>query len=464
MTDFTKLPIDTRVLIAWDTPQVGHIVDRPGYAKGGYPVVVSTDEGGLYTFTPDGRHVVGEDVVLSLVDAVVESPVEQPAREFKVGNVVRDFAHPEYGEGKVVAAYSGNYNWPVIVSFGKYRSSYTLEGRSFACDPVTLFHVDSPKFENSDQVEEQPALPDPPPAPVPPVVPVAPGTASRYNSNKPRHALIPAYALRELAKVYTIGAEKYTRYDDGGKLIEDGSYNWRRGMSWMSVMDSVERHIAKFKHGSDFDTDYPPDLLAKHGQTYHLANAAWGLFTLLEYYKIYPQGDDRRHWYDRPLKRVWLDIDDVICDFSRYFIERLGLPAHDPTDWDDWRFRKNLDRVDDDFWISAPALVDPLKITYPISGYCTKRRCSTELVEQWLEKNGFPCAEVINVGLDGSKAEALRDRADVMIDDSIRNFAEINAAGITCYLATRPHNAKYDVGHLRVAGVEGYLEIVRRMA
>ena len=40
--------------------------------------------------------------------------------------------------------------------------------------------------------------------------------ARRYNSGKLKYNLIPASFLKELARVYTIGAEKYTIRDDEG--------------------------------------------------------------------------------------------------------------------------------------------------------------------------------------------------------------------------------------------------------
>ena len=44
-----------------------------------------------------------------------------------------------------------------------------------------------------------------------------------------------------------------------------------------------------------------------------------------------------------------------------------------------------------------------------------------------------------------------------MLDDSIKNFVELNSNGILCYLMTRPHNSKYDVGHLRMDSMEQFI-------
>lgn len=294
--------------------------------------------------------------------------------------------------------------------------------------------------------------------------------ARRYNKGKIRYELIPSNALKALAEVYTKGAHKYSVYKDsegneilGSKipleevfkyeLIDDGADNWRKGLSWSGALDSIRRHIEAFKQGEDFD----PEL-----DTYHLANAAWGLFTILEYYKIFPQGDDRVQWYKNPFKKVYLDLDGVVVDFETSFLEYFNLPDYSPTDWNDWRFRENIHLIKDnnDFWLSCKPLIKPEDIVYPITGYCTSRACSNEVILEWLKKNSFPICEIINVGFDKTKVDALKGKCDIFLDDSIRNFMDLNSEGIKTYLMTRPHNKKYEVGHLRVNNISEFFSIV----
>jgi len=97
-------------------------------------------------------------------------------------------------------------------------------------------------------------------------------TAKRYNQGKVRYDLVPVLAHQEFAKVLTIGAEKY------------GDQNWRKGMSWNSVLASLERHLYSFKSGEDTD---PQSGLSNMAHV--ICNAAF----LIEYAKTYPQGDDR---------------------------------------------------------------------------------------------------------------------------------------------------------------------------
>ena len=94
----------------------------------------------------------------------------------------------------------------------------------------------------------------------------------KFDSGKERFDLIPARPLFYLAKVYTFGAKKY----------EDR--NWEKGMKWGKIFGAIQRHLWKFWMGEDLDdeTGLP-----------HLAHAAWGCLTLLEYYHTHSQLDDR---------------------------------------------------------------------------------------------------------------------------------------------------------------------------
>jgi len=98
------------------------------------------------------------------------------------------------------------------------------------------------------------------------------GSGKRFNKGKVRYDLVPAYSHEEYAKVLMHGAEKY------------GDDNWRKGMSWNSVLASLERHLYAIKNGEDLDSE--SGLLHS---AHIMANAAF----LTEYYKYYREGDDR---------------------------------------------------------------------------------------------------------------------------------------------------------------------------
>lgn len=96
--------------------------------------------------------------------------------------------------------------------------------------------------------------------------------AKRYDGGKPRYDLIPALAQEELAKVLTVGVEKY------------GVDNWRKGMKWSKVLASLERHLYAIKRGEDRD----PETGLLHSA--HIqSNAAF----LTEYFFTFPELDDR---------------------------------------------------------------------------------------------------------------------------------------------------------------------------
>lgn len=87
-------------------------------------------------------------------------------------------------------------------------------------------------------------------------------SARKDDTGKLRYDLIPPDALRELARVYTIGANKYE------------ARNWEKGMSWGRVFGALMRHAWAFWRGERFD---PVD------SQHHLSSVAWCALALLSY-------------------------------------------------------------------------------------------------------------------------------------------------------------------------------------
>ena len=98
-------------------------------------------------------------------------------------------------------------------------------------------------------------------------------TAKRYNEGKLRFDLIHPYANEQMVRVLTKGAEKYA------------PRNWEKGMLWSDVIASLKRHLHAIESGEDVDEET--------GEL-HIAHLACNAHFLTAYYKIYPQGDDRR--------------------------------------------------------------------------------------------------------------------------------------------------------------------------
>lgn len=274
--------------------------------------------------------------------------------------------------------------------------------------------------------------------------------ARRYNNGKLRYELIPTEFEKALAHVYTIGAEKYSIKDKDGNIIEDGANNWRKGLSWKQTLGAVYRHLEKFDSGEDFDNDYPKELLEKYGPTYHLANAAWGIATLLSYYHIHPQGDDRATFI-KPLRRVGIDIDDVLADFLEAYCARYNLKK--PSAWmfdQQWDERYKEIIEDPDFYRELNTILSPTDLPFEPVVYITSR--SEKLKEktlQWLfDYNKYPVAPVV---FTKDKLPACKEhKVDVFIDDKFDTFHNLNCNGVFCYLFDSSHNQRYNVGHRRI--------------
>ena len=98
----------------------------------------------------------------------------------------------------------------------------------------------------------------------------------RYNSNKLRYDLIPPFANRECAKVWTKSLGKYP------------AGNWEKGMPWSEVIASAMRHLEAIRLGEDIDAE--SGLL-------HAAHLQCNAAMLTEYY-FTKQDFDNRKKYD----------------------------------------------------------------------------------------------------------------------------------------------------------------------
>jgi len=100
-------------------------------------------------------------------------------------------------------------------------------------------------------------------------------TGGEKGSKPEQYSMIPVAALAEVARVYAMGADKYSRD------------NWRKGYPWHLSYDALQRHINSFWAGQDFDTQ---------SGLHHLAHATFHLFALMTYggdLEKYAQYDDR---------------------------------------------------------------------------------------------------------------------------------------------------------------------------
>ena len=255
----------------------------------------------------------------------------------------------------------------------------------------------------------------------------------RFNDGKLRYDLLEPYAVEQLAKIFTMGAKKYA------------PNNWLKGMPWMDVIASLERHLAEFKKGVDFDEE---------SKLLHMAHVAWNAMAIVSYYKHRPEFDNRRLPYlNRP--KIGLDIDDVCADFLGGYCEKFGV--EECKHWySHYKTGEHLNEAiqDDKFYMSLKPKFKGEDIPFEPHCYITSRSIPVEWTERWLQDNGFPTKKVYTIPFGTSKVEiAKQSGIDIMLDDRFENFIELNNAGICTFLVTAPHNYKYNVGYKRVEDV-----------
>ena len=259
----------------------------------------------------------------------------------------------------------------------------------------------------------------------------------RFNSHKTRHDLVPAYAQEQYAKVMTAGFLKY------------GADNWRKGQAWSTVIASAERHLNAFKQGEDYD----PETGQLHS-AHLMCNAAF----LTEFYKIYPEGDDRPHAYLTP-KKIALDIDEVLCNWTSAWCNywKMNVPS---TWYFDRLIGQRFKEMEesgtlDDFYRNLTVLTPADDIPFEPMAYVTSRPVATEVTMEWLDKHGYPTCPVYTVDMSQSKVDVLQQiGCEIFVDDRFDNFVELNRAGICCYLFDAPHNRRYDVGYKRIKSLK----------
>lgn len=256
----------------------------------------------------------------------------------------------------------------------------------------------------------------------------------RLNNGKARHDLVPQIAQEEYVKVLTIGSQKYAER------------NWELGMEWSTVIASLKRHVSAFERGEDYD---------RETGCLHTAHIMCNAAFLTEYYKTYPQGDNRPHRYLK-MPKIGLDIDEVLADWVGHWTKRHSMEV--PETWNfDRKIHEKFDLLKDDkeFWLSIPAKVSPKDIHFEPHCYITSRSIPVEWTEEWLDKNGFPTMPVYCVPFGTSKVEvAIKSGVEIMVDDRYENFVELNNAGICCFLFDAPHNQRYEVGYKRIKSLK----------
>lgn len=131
-----------------------------------------------------------------------------------------------------------------------------------------------------------------------------------------------------------------------------------------------------------------------------------------------------------PHLKISLDIDDTVAGFTEGYAKRFKTkPKYD------WVISRNVNHVlihDRDFWLNLPVIRRP---NFTPQLWCSARINNRRWTKKFLEINEFPKAPLYQIpGYHLSKAKVLKGRCDVHIEDSIKNFLDLNSKGIPCLL------------------------------
>lgn len=148
--------------------------------------------------------------------------------------------------------------------------------------------------------------------------------------------------------------------------------------------------------------------------------------------------------------KIGLDLDDTIFDFYNYYINRFGNPKSD------YEITKNVQRVlskDRNFWLNQPLINYP---NFDVTLYCTKRVHSKYWTKKQLEINNLPKAPIYQIFTQSAnKADKIKGKVDVFIDDSISNMIQMNLSGLPCLLIDAPHNQSWGpIGRIYSLNIE----------
>lgn len=158
--------------------------------------------------------------------------------------------------------------------------------------------------------------------------------------------------------------------------------------------------------------------------------------------------------------RIALDLDDTIFDFIGAY--RNLFPGD--KDLKEPSITKNVLslRRDKKFWEGLPLLEMP---NFEPCIYATKRINSKVYTRNCLHKHGLPIKPIYQIYTQrGNKANIIKGRCDVLVDDSVFNCYQALEVGFPAILITRPHNMHSDYPY-RVSklDIEEILEVYKQI-
>lgn len=97
-------------------------------------------------------------------------------------------------------------------------------------------------------------------------------TGGEKNAKPEAYSMLPWPQLRKVARVYSMGAKKYSKD------------NWRKGYDWSLSIDSLFRHAEMFASGEDTDSE---------SGLPHLGHVVFHCLTLMDFMENRRELDDR---------------------------------------------------------------------------------------------------------------------------------------------------------------------------
>lgn len=163
---------------------------------------------------------------------------------------------------------------------------------------------------------------------------------------------------------------------------------------------------------------------------------------------------------------IALDIDDTIAGFWDSYIKEFGQPKTDHA------ITRNVYKLrnNDAFWEGLSVIDRP---DFEPHIYCTKRINSKRSTRNWLINNGFPLKPIYQMYSQlGNKADMIKGRCDVLIDDSPFNIHTCNLSGLPALLIDRDvnqnlsdeykHLEKYRIHSLKYEEIERKFNAIYR--
>lgn len=168
--------------------------------------------------------------------------------------------------------------------------------------------------------------------------------------------------------------------------------------------------------------------------------------------------------YGRNKVRIALDLDDCCFDFIGEFNKKFNCRL-DQLPQDEISEKVLELKKDKTFWSNLPVVEKPNFIP---ELYCTKRINSKAYTIKCLQKHDFPVKHICQLSKQTSnKARYIKNKCDILIDDSWYNVEQCLKSGFPALLVTRPHNehikTQYRVHHLNYSEIaDKYYQLQRK--